>query len=112
MIGYHSVLHLLQEELYSGEWTPPPNSARLAQTGYIWQSSTTIVIYFFFSWHYVASRSRTRVGGNLPICSCSDGNGRAPTCASSEVESQPPDGLIRLFTLTKEHSSSKRVVLA
>ena len=24
MIGYHSVLQLLQEELYFGEWTPPP----------------------------------------------------------------------------------------
>ena len=92
MIGYHSVLQLLQEELYSGEWTPP-HSARLAQTGYIWRSSTTVFICFFFSWHDVASCSRTRVGGNLPICSCSDGNGRAPTCASSEDESQPPDVL-------------------
>ena len=46
MIGYHSVLRLLQEKLYSGEWTPPPHSARLAQTGYIWRSSTTIFSFF------------------------------------------------------------------
>ena len=111
MIGFHSVLQLLQEKLYSGEWTPPPTPhalPRLATSG----GAARQNFFFFFSWHYVASRSRTRVGGNLPICSCSDGNGRAPTCASSEVESQPPDGLLRLFTLTKEHSSSKRVVLA
>ena len=36
MIGYHSVLQLLQEELYSGEWTPPPTPhalPRLATSG-------------------------------------------------------------------------------
>ena len=111
MTGYHSVLQLLQEELYSGEWTPPTLRTPCPDWLHLAEQHDNFN-YFFFSWHCVASRSRTRVGGNLPICSCSDGNGRAPTCASSEDGSQPPDVLISLFTLTKEHSSSKRVVLA
>ena len=58
MIGYHSVLQLLQEKLYSGEWTHPPLRTPCPDWLHLAEQHDNF-FNFFFSWHYVASRSRT-----------------------------------------------------